>query len=33
MENEGNIFELIAEECNYDDLWIERTKNKNDKNR
>ncbi len=23
MEDEGNIFELIAEECYYDDKWEE----------
>lgn len=23
MEDEGNVFELIAEECYYDDKWEE----------
>ena len=32
MDKEGNIFELIAEECYYNDLWIERSKTKSDKN-
>lgn len=31
QEEEGNIFELIAEENYYNDLWLERKK-KNDKN-
>lgn len=32
MNDEGNIFKLIDEECYYDDLWIERNETKSDKN-
>ena len=32
QEDEENIFELIAEENYYDNLWLERRSNKNDKN-
>lgn len=32
QENEGNIFELIAEENYYNDLWIEEKEKENDKN-
>lgn len=30
MQEEGNIFELIAEENYYNDLWLEKEKVKND---
>lgn len=36
MQDEGNIFELIKEECYYDDLWLEKIEMEeklNDKNR
>lgn len=33
MQEEGDIFELIAEECYYDDLWIERKEKENGNNR
>lgn len=33
MQEEGNIFELIAEECYYDDLWFEKEEEKSDKDR
>lgn len=33
QEEEGNIFELIEEECFYNDLWLKRKEEENDKNR
>ena len=30
QEDEGNIFELIAEENYYNDLWLERKKTENE---
>lgn len=33
MQEEGNIFELIAEENYYNDLWLKRKEEENDKNR
>ena len=33
MQEEGNIFELIAEECCYDNLWFEKEELENDKDR
>lgn len=30
-EDEANIFELISEECFYDDLWLERKEKESDK--
>lgn len=33
MQEEGNIFELIAEENYYNDLWPERKELEDDKNR
>lgn len=34
MQENGNIFELINEECYYDDLWFkEKEEEDNDKNR
>ena len=33
QEEEGNIFELIEEECFYKDLWLKRKEEENDKNR
>jgi hypothetical protein len=28
QEDDGNIFELIAEECYYDDLWLKEREEK-----
>lgn len=33
MQEEGNIFELIAEENYYNDLWLKGREEENDKNR